>query len=108
MSVVGISVGQLLLKRAAVNLGNAEAIGFWFLGLRMNIYLFLGISLLGASTLMWMSVLRHVPLSLAYPIMALAFVLVPLLSFAFLGEPLDWKILAGGALIGLGLIVIYS
>jgi drug/metabolite transporter (DMT)-like permease len=107
-SVVGISVGQLLLKMAAVNLANANATGFWFMGLRINAFLFCGIFVLGASTLLWIWVLRAMPLSVAYPIMALAFVIVPVLSFYLLGEPLTWRLMAGSALIGLGLLTIYS
>lgn len=108
ISVVGISTGQLLLKMAATNLGNAEAIGFWFLGFRINIYLAAGITVLGVSTLLWIWVLRSIPLSVAYPVMALAFIIVPVLSFLILGEPLSWKLLAGSLLIGAGLITIYS
>jgi drug/metabolite transporter (DMT)-like permease len=108
LSVAGISTGQLLLKMAAMNLVNAEAIGFWFLGFRINIYLMGGLMVLGASTLLWIWVLRGIPLSMAYPVMALAFVIVPILSFFILGEALSWKILLGSLLIGAGLITIYS
>ena len=46
---------------------------------------------------MW--ILRHAPLQLAYPFMGLAFLIVPTLAWLFLGEPLHWRTLAGGALI---------
>jgi drug/metabolite transporter (DMT)-like permease len=108
LSVAGISTGQLLLKMAAMNLANADAIGFWLFGVRINIYLFCGVAVLGASTLLWVWVLRGIPLSVAYPVMALAFIIVPILSFFVLGEALNWKTLVGGLLIGAGLITIYS
>ena len=41
----------------------------------------------------------YAPLHLAYPFMGLAFLIVPLLAWAFLGEPLTWQTLVGGALI---------
>lgn len=108
LSVAGISTGQLLLKMAAMNLGNAEAIGFWLFGFRINIYLIGGVSVLGVSTLLWIWVLRGIPLSMAYPVMALAFIIVPLLSFFVLGETLSWKIMLGSLMIGAGLVTIYS
>lgn len=107
-AVVGISTGQLLLKLAAVNLSNGEIAGFWLVGQRINVYLIFGVLVLGCSTLLWVWVLRGIPLSLAYPVMALAFIIVPLLSHFFLGEALGWRLVLGSALIGLGLVAIYS
>jgi len=58
--------------------------------------------LYGVTTLGWVWILRHAPLHLAYPFMGLAFLIVPTLAWAFLGEPLGWRTLAGGALIMAG------
>lgn len=107
-SVVGISTAQLLLKIAAMNLHNPNAQGFWFAGLRINTYLICALTMLGCSTLLWTWVLRGIPLSMAYPFMALAFIIVPLLSFLILGEPLGWKHVVGGLLIVFGVIVVSS
>lgn len=106
LSVCGISAGQLLLKFAAINLHNPKAIGVWIGGICLNIYLVVGIGLLGASTLLWIWVLRTLPLNIAYPFMALAFLIVPGLSYVLLGEPLGWKNLLGGALIVAGVILV--
>jgi drug/metabolite transporter (DMT)-like permease len=46
--------------------------------------------------------LKTLPLNVAYPFVGLAFVIVPLLAAFFLDEPLDWRHLAGGALIASG------
>ena len=43
--------------------------------------------------------LLHAPLHIAYPFMGLAFLIVPVLAWALLGEPLTWQTLTGGALI---------
>ena len=53
----------------------------------------LGLLLYGAGALAWIAVLSRLDLSLAYPFLALNFVLVALVSFSFLGEsipPLRW------------------
>jgi drug/metabolite transporter (DMT)-like permease len=106
LSVLGISSGQLLLKMAAMNLKNPHAVGIWLAGYCVNLYLIAGICLLGMSTLLWIWVLRLLPLSLAYPFMALAFIIVPLLGHFLLHEPLAWRNLVGGALIALGVVVV--
>lgn len=105
-SVAGISIAQFLLKLAAINLNNPNVLGVWLLGYRINIYLVVAVSILAASTLLWVWVLKSVPLSVAYPFMALAFVIVPLLGFFFLGETFTWRFLCGGALIVSGVVLV--
>ncbi len=64
-------------------------------------YLFL--ALRGGS---WVLTVRYVPLSRAYPVMSLAYCLVPLLAALLLGETLDWRTLSGMALIGAGVALV--
>jgi drug/metabolite transporter (DMT)-like permease len=106
LSVAGISIGQLFLKLAAINLNNPKAIGIWIAGYCLNIYFIVGICMLGVSTLLWIWVLRALPLNIAYPFMALAFVIVPMLSYLLLGETMGWKGLAGSLLIIAGVVLI--
>lgn len=95
--VLGIAIGQLLFRKAAL------AMGTWTLAaLLSNGWLVAAVALYGLTTLAWVWILRQAPLHLAYPFMGLAFLLVPALAWAFLGEPLHWRTLAGGALIMLG------
>jgi multidrug transporter EmrE-like cation transporter len=49
--------------------------------------------------------LKTLPLNVAYPFVGFAFVLVPLMGAFFLDESLDWRHLAGGALIAVGVAV---
>ena len=65
----------------------------------LNSWLIASLALYGVTTLGWVWILRHAPLHLAYPFMGLAFIIVPTLAWLFLGEPLHWRTLAGGALI---------
>lgn len=107
LSVLGISSGQLLLKIAATHLQNGTGWEMEVVGFRFNLWLIAGVTVLGLSTLVWLSVLRTVPLSYAYPVMALAFIIVPALSFLLLSEPLSLKLALGSLLIMVGLAVIY-
>lgn len=107
LSVLGISAGQLLLKIAATHLQNGTGWQMQIAGFRFNTWLIAGVTVLGLSTLVWLSVLRTVPLNYAYPVMALAFIIVPSMSFLILGEPLSLKLALGSLLIMVGLAVIY-
>jgi len=48
-------------------------------------------------------ILRSVPLSVAYPFTALAFVFVPVTTHLIWGEVYDWKNIVGGLLIIVGI-----
>ena len=98
LCVLGISVGQLMFKKAAEALPATLSL----MGFVQNGWLLAALVLYGITTLGWVWILRHAPLHLAYPFMGLAFLIVPTLAWAFLGEPLHWRTLAGGALIMAG------
>ena len=95
LCVLCISIGQLLFKKAASALPSVFSVA----ALLQNGWLIAALALYGVTTLGWIWILRHAPLHLAYPFMGLAFLLVPLLARALLGEPLTWQTLVGGALI---------
>ena len=98
LCVVCISIGQLMFKKAASTLPAQPEVMDWVL----NGWLIGSLALYGLTTLGWIWILRHAPLHLAYPFMGLAFLIVPTLAWLFLGEPLHWRTLAGGALIMAG------
>ena len=54
----------------------------------------------------WVWLLTTIPLSRAYPFVALSFTLTLLAGVVIFGEPLTGRLLAGGALILIGLAVI--
>lgn len=102
-----LSAGQLLFKLASEQLKpDTEKISDLLSGLIFNPYLILGLITYGVATLLWVWVLRDTPLNIAYPIMALAFIIVPLLSIIFFNEPFHMKYIFGGLLIVLGIYVI--
>ena len=95
LCVTGIACGQLLFKKAAAAMAGAPSLQAQML----NGWLCSALVLYGVMTLLWIWILRHAPLHIAYPFMGLTILIVPVLAWALLGEPLTWQTLAGGALI---------
>ena len=98
--VVGIAVGQIPFKQAARAGLPAEGLMVW-----VNGWMLAAFVLYSAATLLWVYVPRTTPLALAYPVFALAFIIVPILSAAFFGEPLRLSYFVGGALIIAGVFI---
>ena len=98
--VVGIAIGQILFKQAARASVPAEGWLGW-----VNGWIIAALFLYGAATLLWVYVLRTTPLAIAYPLFALAFIIVPVLSSIFLGEPLRLSYFVGGAVIIAGVFI---
>lgn len=99
--VVGISLGQLLFKKAAMAIPATATWQNW----AFNPWLIVALVLYGITTLVWIWVLRHAPLHLAYPFMGLAFVIVPCFGWLFLGESIQTPTILGGALILIGITI---
>ena len=102
--VLLIAVGQLLFKSAATQWkvdGWSWATVTGFLSPVMLVALFV----YGLATLLWVYVLRTVPLASAYALFSLAFLIVPLLAHFALGERISANMLIGGAIIVVGVIV---
>lgn len=97
--VAAIATGQILFKLAARASDGAFPWGLF------NAWLFAALAVYGAATLLWVWVLKTVPLNVAYPFMSLAFVIVPLAAALVLGEATDWRHIAGGLLIAAGVAV---
>ncbi len=104
-----LSCGQMLFKVVASALPAFNSVS-WFLTLAVNPWFYLAVLLYGAATLLWISILQHVPLSLAYPFVALGFVIVPLASWVLFKEPLNISYALGVVfiIIGLGMIAIWG
>ena len=75
-----------------------------------NPFVLAGFMLYAASSLLWLAILRSVPLSLAYPTIALSYVIVTFLSWSLFGESVNWIsvtglffICCGVTLVGIGL-----
>ena len=99
--VVVISIGQLLFRQTGLAIEHAGTL----LDKRVGIPLLAALAAYGLATLAWIHVLRSVPLSLAYPVMGLSFVLVPLFGALFLREYPTAHQMAGAALILSGIVL---
>jgi drug/metabolite transporter (DMT)-like permease len=99
LTILGLSIGQVLFKLASAGLIFTPA------GLLRSILdpkLIAALFVYFLATGMWLYVLKHLPLRVAYPYVALAFVFVPLLAFFLLHEKLHWNTFVGAAFIGIG------
>ena len=89
LCVCGIALGQLLFKYTA----DSQALSGSYLHPRTFLLLLSALLLYGVTTFGWIWTLQQGPLSRLYPWMALALVIVPLLSAVLLGErlqPIYW------------------
>lgn len=100
--VVLVGTGQILFKLASRNIAVK---GLSVLGLLQNGYLVIALILYGFCTLYWVWLLKDADLSKAYPFMSLTFVVVPVMSYFFLGEKIGVNNLLSSLLIVAGVIV---
>ena len=106
LCVAMIAAGQILFKIVAIR-GVQEA-GNGLFAQWLNWPFFAALAIYGLATLLWIWVLRFVPLNIAYPMFALAFIIVPVASYYVFNETLGMRHLIGGGLILVGVLVIAS
>ncbi len=102
LTVILLSVGQILFKVAAeaINISRSGFIGGF-----LSPKLIAALVVYAFATFAWILVLRVTPLRVAYPFVALAFFIVPVLAHFFLDERLGWNTIAGSCLIAFGVWV---
>lgn len=100
-AVAGSVIGQLCLKAGAERLAGLGRAGFLLAAAR-DAYVVSGLVAWAASTVCWLYVLRAAPLSRAYGLTSLTYVLVPLAGVVVFGEPFRRLHGVGTALILLG------
>lgn len=98
-----LAAGQLLFKLGAGAIA-ARTSGTLLQSL-LSPYLVGAVALYGVTTILWVYILTRVPLSSAYPFSLLGSMLVPLLAFAVLHEPLDARYAIGFLLMCAGLAI---
>jgi drug/metabolite transporter (DMT)-like permease len=70
--------------------------------------LILALCIYGIATVLWIAVLRHTPLRIAYPFVGLAFLIVPVLSWFWMDEQISLNTIVGGAVILIGVWIAVS
>jgi drug/metabolite transporter (DMT)-like permease len=102
--VLLIAIGQLLFKTAAAQW---RIDGWSWTTVRefLSPAMVVAFVVYGFATVLWIYVLRTVPLATAYTLFSLAFLIVPMLAYFILGERLSANTLVGGAIIVVGVII---
>ncbi|MEP6963433.1 MAG: hypothetical protein ABI995_15235 [Acidobacteriota bacterium] len=93
-------VGQILIKRGADALGPSPSLAETAIGMVTILPLFCGYAMYGLFTVIMVFALRHGELSMLYPIMALSYVWVSIVSVVVFHEPISAL-----QMIGVGVIV---
>ena len=101
-TIVLLSIGQVLFKLAAMEMKNIDISSL------LQPKLILALCVYGIATVLWIAVLRYTPLGLAYPFFGLAFLIVPVLSWLWMSEPINLNIIVGGSLILIGIWISVS
>ncbi len=104
LCVVLIAVGQLMFKSAASQ-WRVDGWSWSTVAGFLSPVMIAALVVYAVATVLWVYVLRTVPLSAAYAIFALAFVIVPMLAHVVLDEPLSPRVLVGGLIIVVGIVV---
>ena len=105
LSAVLLAIGQLLFKIGSSNIEEVSASSFIKATITSPILIF-AVALYGFTILIWIYVLNKMPLSIAYPITGLAYIIVPALSYFFLGEKIGPLIMIGSLFILVGISLI--
>ncbi|MEI6545225.1 MAG: hypothetical protein WCL60_17050 [Methylococcales bacterium] len=101
LCVLGMAVGQILFKLSANSFNQTSS----FFAPKTATLLFLALTLYGITTIAWVWVLQKVELGKVYPLMALAFILVPLGSHFIFDERFQIQYFVGVTLIMIGIVV---
>jgi multidrug transporter EmrE-like cation transporter len=98
-----ITAAEVLLKKGATASGEAEVLGFAALASATT---WLGIFFYTLSFLIWLHVLRLLPLTQAYALASVVHILVPTAAWLFLDETIGWGRAAGIALVMCGIVLV--
>ena len=102
----GMAGGQILFKLASQRLGSGGRLVDRLLELSVNGYFLAAVGLYFALSVAWVWILSFTPLSRAYPFVALAFAITPLLGAWLFVEPVTLRLMTGIAVILVGLILV--
>lgn len=108
VSILLAVAGQLLMKRGMISFGAFPASQLFFkvIPMFLNPFVFVGLICFGLSSIFWLAVLSRMPLSLVYPMVSVAYVVVALASWFFFKESLTVIRWSGIFVIILGVLLI--
>ena len=102
LTVVLLSVGQVLFKLVAMEMKNIDISSL------LQPKLILALFIYGIATVLWIITLRQTPLNIAYPFVGLAFLMVPVLSWFWMNEQISLNTIFGGVIIVIGVWISVS
>lgn len=101
-----LSFGQLTLKLALENMPPFSwTTNFWG-DLLTNWWFMLCGILFGGASILWMYILKHFPLNMAYPMASMGYVFALIFAVIFLHETVSWNRWLGVALIMIGCVFV--
>jgi multidrug transporter EmrE-like cation transporter len=106
---IGLAIaGQLFMKQGMMMVGKFPVTELFtrFFSIVLQPYVFLGIFLYALSSVFWLVVLSRIELSMAYPIVSVAYVVVALFSYFVFKENVSLIRWIGIATICLGVILV--
>ncbi len=101
-TVASLAAGQICFKLAS------PAFTVFSMRSMFSPIFIIALIIYAVATVLWVVVLSRVPLTVAYPLIALSYLIVPLLARVFLNEPLSWQTFAGAAVIIAGILLSIS
>lgn len=107
-NLIMVVSGQFLMKFGVSRIGefHFHASGVFVTRVLLNGWIWGGIALYGISTVLWIALLSRVNLSVAYPMLSLAYIAVIAVSAVFFKEPLTLLKVVGTMLIIAGIVAI--
>lgn len=103
---IALAIGQMALKLALEKMPHFTWTAAFWLDLITNWWLLLSGILCGGATVLWMYILKHYPLSMAYPMASMSYVIALFIAIFFLHETVSWNRWVGVALIMVGCIFV--
>lgn len=110
-SVGTATLGQLLLKSGMTSVGRLGAGALQqpvqtVLAIASTPVVWLGLVCYGFGALLWLVVLSRLDLGYAYPLLAISYILIPLLAHFLLGETIPTLRWVGIAVIFIGVVIV--
>lgn len=104
LCVFGLAIGQILFKASAAAMAESGSL----FAVRPASMLLAAIALYGITSVAWVWILQRTELGRIYPLMALAFILVPIGSYFVFGEKFSPQYFIGVSIIAVGVVVTTS
>jgi drug/metabolite transporter (DMT)-like permease len=108
VSILLAVAGQLMMKKGMLMFGAFPVSQLFskLIAMVLNPFVFFGFACFGLSSIFWLVVLSRLPLSLVYPMVSVAYVLVAFASIIFFHEHVSLVRWVGIAVIIFGVVLI--